>query len=84
MAIPQHWLVVRYMVDHMHNVTFELLPKEYPRAERTTPGRVSSVCPQWNNHGYDVAKTFGKFSLVSPVWLQVRPTEEGESASGSG
>lgn len=27
---------------------------------------------QWNNHGYDVAKMFGpKFSMVSPVWLQV-------------
>ena len=26
----------------------------------------------WNNHGYDVAKIFGgKFSLISPVWLQV-------------
>ncbi|KAK2726416.1 chitinase domain-containing protein 1-like [Artemia franciscana] len=28
----------------------------------------------WNNHGYDIAKIFGaKLSLVSPVWLQVRP-----------
>ena len=26
----------------------------------------------WNNHGYDVAKTFGnKFTMISPVWLQV-------------
>jgi len=26
----------------------------------------------WNNHGYDVAKIFGsKFSMISPVWLQV-------------
>lgn len=29
---------------------------------------------QWNNHGYDVAKIFAnKFSMVSPVWLQVVP-----------
>jgi len=28
----------------------------------------------WNNHGYDVAKMFGpKFTLLSPVWLQVVP-----------
>lgn len=28
---------------------------------------------QWNNHGYDVAKTFGaKFNIISPVWLQVQ------------
>lgn len=28
---------------------------------------------QWNNHGYDVAKTFGtKFDIISPVWLQVQ------------
>lgn len=27
---------------------------------------------QWNNHGYDVAKTFGpKFDMISPVWLQI-------------
>ena len=26
----------------------------------------------WNSHGYDVAKTFGnKFTMISPVWLQV-------------
>lgn len=30
---------------------------------------------QWNNHGYDVAKTFGaKFDVISPVWLQVQRT----------
>ena len=30
----------------------------------------------WNSHGYDVAKTFGnKFTMVSPVWLQVVPGE---------
>lgn len=28
---------------------------------------------KWNNHGYDIAKIFGnKFTLVSPVWLQVK------------
>ena len=28
----------------------------------------------WNGHGYDVVKTFGaKFTLISPVWLQVVP-----------
>ena len=28
----------------------------------------------WNSHGYDVAKTFGnKFTMISPVWLQVVP-----------
>lgn len=28
---------------------------------------------QWNNHGYDVVKLFGgKFTHVSPVWLQLR------------
>jgi len=32
----------------------------------------------WNNHGYDVAKIYGlKFTLISPVWLQVVP--EGSS-----
>lgn len=35
-------------------------------------GAVLGYVTPWNSHGYDVAKTFGsKFSLVSPVWLQV-------------
>lgn len=32
---------------------------------------------QWNNHGYDVAKIFGKkFAQISPVWLQIIPHGE--------
>lgn len=28
---------------------------------------------QWNNKGYDVAKTWApKFNYVSPVWLQIK------------
>ena len=35
-------------------------------------GPVLGYVTPWNSHGYDVAKIFGtKFSLVSPVWLQV-------------
>ena len=35
-------------------------------------GPVLGYVTPWNSHGYDVAKTFGsKFSLISPVWLQV-------------
>lgn len=31
------------------------------------------LAPQWNSHGYDVAKVFGsKLTSVSPVWLQLR------------
>lgn len=31
----------------------------------------------WNSRGYDLAKTFaGKFSAVSPVWLQIEPTQK--------
>ena len=36
----------------------------------------------WNSHGYDVAKTFGnKFTMISPVWLQVVPGD-GEGGKG--
>ncbi|XP_058060684.1 chitinase domain-containing protein 1 [Anopheles bellator] len=35
-------------------------------------GKVLGFVTPWNNHGYDVAKTWGaKFDYVSPVWLQV-------------
>lgn len=28
--------------------------------------------PQWNSHGYDVAKIFGKkINIITPVWLQI-------------
>lgn len=31
----------------------------------------------WNNHGYDVAKTWGsKFDMISPVWLQIVRVDE--------
>lgn len=34
---------------------------------------------QWNAKGYDIAKTFHKkFTLVSPVWLQVTPKGNNE------
>ena len=38
----------------------------------------------WNNHGYDIAKRYGspKLNLISPVWLQVRPTNEGYTIEG--
>jgi len=35
-------------------------------------GDVLGYVTPWNSHGYDVAKIFGgKFTLISPVWLQV-------------
>ncbi|XP_044538254.1 chitinase domain-containing protein 1 isoform X2 [Gracilinanus agilis] len=37
------------------------------------PGHVLGYVTPWNSHGYDVAKIFGnKFTLISPVWLQVK------------
>jgi len=57
----------------------------YHRATATArfSGNVLGYVTPWNNHGYDVAKTFGKFSLVSPVWLQVRPAADGYTVTGS-
>ncbi|XP_022687170.1 chitinase domain-containing protein 1-like isoform X2 [Varroa jacobsoni] len=40
---------------------------------RNFSGDVLAYVTPWNNHGYDVAKTFGsKFTQISPVWLQLR------------
>ena len=31
----------------------------------------------WNNHGYDIAKTFAsKFTYISPVWFQLQQSLE--------
>ena len=36
-------------------------------------GSVLGYVTPWNNHGYEIAKLFGKkFDLVSPVWLQIK------------
>jgi chitinase domain-containing protein 1 len=36
-------------------------------------GKVLGYVTPWNNHGYDIAKLFGKkLSYISPVWLQIR------------
>ncbi|TFK01180.1 E3 ubiquitin-protein ligase parkin [Platysternon megacephalum] len=41
--------------------------------ERHFWGDVLGYITPWNNHGYDIAKMFGnKFTLISPVWLQVK------------
>uniref|UniRef100_A0A8C3T356 Chitinase domain-containing protein 1 n=1 Tax=Chelydra serpentina TaxID=8475 RepID=A0A8C3T356_CHESE len=41
--------------------------------ERHFLGDVLGYITPWNNHGYDIAKMFGnKFTLISPVWLQVK------------
>ncbi|XP_071665121.1 chitinase domain-containing protein 1 isoform X4 [Patagioenas fasciata] len=41
--------------------------------ERHFSGDVLGYVTPWNNHGYDIAKIFGnKFTLISPVWLQVK------------
>lgn len=55
-------------------------PREPARAVKGSWGapwrrwaQLSSICHQWNSHGYDIAKTFGgKFTHISPVWLQLK------------
>jgi chitinase domain-containing protein 1 len=42
-------------------------------------GDVLGYVTPWNSHGYDVAKGVpGKFSIVSPVWLQLKGAEGGK------
>ncbi|KAG0718738.1 Chitinase domain-containing protein 1 [Chionoecetes opilio] len=44
-------------------------------AHRNVDHMTLAYVTPWNNHGYDVVKLFGgKFSHVSPVWLQLRHT----------
>ncbi|XP_025914937.1 chitinase domain-containing protein 1 isoform X3 [Apteryx rowi] len=41
--------------------------------ERHFSGDILGYITPWNSHGYDIAKIFGnKFTLISPVWLQVK------------
>ena len=46
-------------------------------ASKNYDANVLGYVTPWNSHGYDVAKTFGdKLSLVSPVWLQIQPSDK--------
>ncbi|XP_028405915.1 chitinase domain-containing protein 1-like [Dendronephthya gigantea] len=46
-------------------------------AQRNIENTLAYVTP-WNNKGYDIAKMFaGKFSYVSPVWLQIKRRRSG-------
>ncbi|KAG8438024.1 hypothetical protein GDO86_008635, partial [Hymenochirus boettgeri] len=41
--------------------------------ERHVSTDVLGYVTPWNNHGYSIAKTFAaKFTLISPVWLQIK------------
>ncbi|XP_053514515.1 chitinase domain-containing protein 1 isoform X2 [Artibeus jamaicensis] len=41
--------------------------------ERHFAGDVLGYVTPWNSHGYDIAKVFGgKFTQISPVWLQLK------------
>ncbi|KFO84288.1 Chitinase domain-containing protein 1, partial [Buceros rhinoceros silvestris] len=41
--------------------------------KRHFSGDVLGYITPWNSHGYDIAKIFAnKFTLISPVWLQVK------------
>lgn len=45
--------------------------------ERRFTGEVLGYVTPWNSHGYDIAKTFPKFTLISPVWLQIIQPQRG-------
>jgi chitinase domain-containing protein 1 len=48
------------------------VPSSSTSLSKSFRGPVLGYVTPWNSHGYDIAKNFGgKFSLVSPVWLQV-------------
>jgi len=40
--------------------------------QKNFEGHTLAYVTPWNNHGYDVVKMFNKFSLVSPVWFQLK------------
>ncbi|CAG7833858.1 unnamed protein product [Allacma fusca] len=42
-------------------------------SERNFTGEVLGYVTPWNNQGYDIVKTFAnKFTMISPVWLQIK------------
>lgn len=55
----------------------DLYSTQHKDIRRFNTGEVLAYVTPWNNHGYDVAKTFGKFTMISPVWLQIKRKPRG-------
>ncbi|XP_038052010.1 chitinase domain-containing protein 1-like [Patiria miniata] len=53
--------------------------------DRQFHGEMLGYVTPWNNRGYDIAKIFGgKFTVISPVWLQVKRKSEEEYVINGG
>ncbi|XP_071043412.1 chitinase domain-containing protein 1 isoform X2 [Parasteatoda tepidariorum] len=53
-------------------VSFATLSKSDRKSHKNEKKNTKS----WNNHGYDIAKLFAaKFTMISPVWLQMKPKD---------
>ncbi|XP_064406555.1 chitinase domain-containing protein 1-like isoform X2 [Halichondria panicea] len=51
--------------------------------KRHFPGLSLAYVTPWNSHGYDIAKWLGgKFTHISPVWLQLKHTGNGQFMIG--
>ncbi|MFH4974028.1 hypothetical protein AB6A40_000737 [Gnathostoma spinigerum] len=63
-------------------VTVESILEEYNivfSGERKLSSPTLGYVTPWNNHGYDIAKLCAKkFTHISPVWLQIRPSDSAD------
>ena len=57
--------------------------KEAMKSRSWEGGETLVYVTPWNNHGYDVAKWFHKFTLVAPVWLQLKTESIGIKVTGT-
>ncbi|XP_077966966.1 chitinase domain-containing protein 1-like [Styela clava] len=80
--LPTTTVLQRKLVDENMNY-YDILENhqkystEHVNKRRFDNGEVLAYVTPWNNHGYDVAKRFGKFTMISPVWLQIKRKQRG-------
>lgn len=79
--LPESTVIERGLLNE--NVTFDEIAKNHMlyskrhKNERRFDGDVLAYVTPWNSHGYDVAKTWGKFTMISPVWFQIKRKKRG-------
>ncbi|XP_033104238.1 chitinase domain-containing protein 1-like isoform X2 [Anneissia japonica] len=79
-------VIERGLVDE--NLKSKAIIKDYQNycvktEERHFTGDVLGYVTPWNSHGYDIAKLFGgKFTTISPVWLQLKRIEDSFQVQG--
>ncbi|EFC50224.1 glycosyl hydrolase [Naegleria gruberi] len=67
---------LRKLSENEKEQVIEKLLSETGSSASLRSNKVLGFVTPWNSNGYNVAKTHEKVKLISPVWLQIRPSQQ--------